>query len=178
MARKQRQEIELRGSMDRFLPKGQFAAMLGDAEGRPLWKQPIMVDNAVATVGRAWLLKHIMSTNSSSVSNQIITAIAIGTGTNVTPSSTDTALSSELAGSVTGRVAYTTETDNTTSTTGPNVVWAASWATNQGNGNISEVGLFNTTAAVAGTLLAHATFSASFLKTTSNTLTVSYTFNV
>lgn len=168
-----KQEVELRASIDRFLPKGQFAAMLGDADGRPLWKRPVIIDNAVATVGRAWLLKHIMSTNSSAVSTQIITAIAIGTGTNVTPSSTDTALSSEIS-----RVAYTTETDNTTSTTGPNVVWAASWATNLGNGNISEVGLFNTTQATAGTMLAHATFSASFLKTTSNTLTVSYTFNV
>ena len=167
-------EVELRGAIDRFMPKGQFAAMLGDVNGRPLWDRPVIIDNAVCTVGRGWLLQHVMSKYiGSNVSTQVITAIAIGTGTNVTPSSTDVALSSEIS-----RVLYSTETDNTASSTGPNVVWAASWATNLGNGNISEVGLFNTSAAAAGTILAHATFSASFLKTTSNTLTVSYTFNV
>jgi hypothetical protein len=55
-------------------------------------------------------------------------------------------------------------------------VWAASFDTNVGNGTLAECGVFNSSS--AGTMLAHATFTATFVKTTSNTLTVSHTVSI
>lgn len=159
--------IQLRGATDRFLPKGRYAFMLGDAEGRPLWDKPLEADNTAVTSGRSWLLKHIMSSQSANVSSQIINNIAIGTSTTA-PTTSDTALGSENV-----RVAISTETDNS-GAAAPNVVWIASYNSTQGNATLAEAGLFNS--ASAGTMLSHVTF-ATFSKTTSNTLTVSYTFS-
>lgn len=162
--------IELRDSMEKHV-RGSFSIMLGDAQGNPLWDKPLIAENTAVTQGRAWLLKHIMSTQSSAVSSQIIQAIAIGTDTTA-PTTANVLLGSEIS-----RVSYTTETDNSGSSA-PNVVWAASWATNQGNNAaLAECGVFNTTTANASTMLARATFTATFAKTTSNTLTVSYTIS-
>jgi hypothetical protein len=155
--------IEMRGSIDRFLPKGIFSVMLGDADGKPLWKKPRIASNLVVADGRSWILKHIMSSESANVSSQIITAIAIGSGTTA-PASSDHLLGSELV-----RVAYTTETDNSATNAGINAVWAASYNSTQGNGTLSEAGAFNTTSANASTMLCHVTFT-TFAKTTSNTL--------
>ena len=163
--------ITMRGSIDRFLPKGRFSVMLGDLDGKPLWDKPIDVDNIVVADGRSWILKHIMSSQSANVSSQIIQAIAIGTSTTAVASG-DHLLGSELV-----RVAYTTETDNSGTAAGINAVWAASYNSTQGNAAaVGEAGAFNTTSANASTMLCHVTFT-TFAKTTSNTLTVSYTFS-
>lgn len=167
--------IELRPSMDAFLPKGRFSYMLGDLEGNPLWAEPRHCDNTVVTAGRSWTLKHIMSSQSANVSSQIISALAIGTGT-AAPTTSDTLLGSELV-----RVTVITETDNSTSAV-PHCIWAASFNSTQGNATaansgLDEFGLFNTSSSNTSTMLARAT-TASFAKTTSNTLTVSYTISI
>lgn len=162
--------VTMRPCVDKFVLAGEFSLMLGDLDGNPLWSKPVIAANTVVTSGRAWVLKHIMSTQSSAVSSQIITAIGIGTVTTA-PATGDT-----LLGSETVRVAYTTETDNS-GAAAPNVVWAASYNSTQGNVTLAEAGMFNTTSANAQTMLAHATF-ATFAKTTSNTLTVSYTISI
>ena len=164
--------VEMRPVTDQHILKGRFSFMLGDQEGHPLWDKPLFTDNIVVTQGRSWVLQHIMSAQSANVSSQIISAIAIGTSTTV-PTTSDVLLNAEISSTASGRMTNITETDNSTSSA-PNVVWAASWSTAQGNtGTIGEFGVFNTSAASSHTMLAHAT-TATFSKTTSNTLTVSY----
>lgn len=160
-------EISLRPALDAMVLKGRFGCMLGDAEGNPLWPEPRWTDNTVVTSGRAWVLKHIMSSQSANVSSQIISALALGTGT-VAPTTSDTLLGSEII-----RQTNVTETDNSGSSA-PNCIWAVSFATNQGNSaSLDEFGIFNTSTANTITMLARAT-TVAFSKTTSNTLTVSY----
>jgi hypothetical protein len=164
--------IELRPAMDQFLLKGRFSFMLGDVDGNPLWKEPRYCKNTVVTSGRSWVLKHIMSAQSANVSSQIITAIAVGSS-GTAPTTSDTLLGGEIK-----RNAALTETDNSGSSA-PNCVWAVSFSTSEGNDTVNgirEFGVFNTTAANAQTMLARAS-TASFTKTTSNTLTVSYTIS-
>lgn len=164
------QPVVLRDSMERHV-RGAFSFMLGDKDGKPLWDAPMKIDNVAVTSGRAWLLRHIMqNTIYASVQTQIMQAIGIGTSA-VAPSTSDVLLGGEIS-----RLGFSTETDNSASAA-PNVIWAASWATNQGNGTLAECGIFNQTVALAQTMLAHATFTATFAKTTSNTLTVSYTLS-
>lgn len=159
--------VELRPALDQMIWKGRFGFMLGDADGNPLWPEPRWTDNTVVTAGRGWVLKHIMSSQSANVSSQIISALALGTGT-VAPTTSDTLLGSEIL-----RKTNVTETDNSGSSA-PNCIWAASFATNEGNAtNLDEFGIFNTSTAATATMLARATTTA-FSKTTSNTLTVSY----
>ena len=158
----------MRPLADKAIFRGRYSFMLGDANGKPLWKHPIVAENSVVTSGRSWVLKHIMSAQSSAVSSQIMLDIAIGSDTTA-PTTANTALGSELV-----RVAYTTETDNSGSSA-PHVIWIASYNTTQGNAAaVSEAALINSSA--SGTMLSRVTFT-TFAKTTSNTLTVSYTFS-
>jgi hypothetical protein len=158
----------MRPALDRFIMAGRFEFMLGDEHGRPLWPKPRSTKNSVCNPGRQWLLKHIMSSQSSAVSAApTLSALAMGTSTSA-PGTGDSALGSEIT-----RVTGLTETDNSSGSP-PSCTWYVSFATNQGNGSIGEFGLFTTSAATTASLLAHATTSA-FTKTTSNTLTVSYT---
>lgn len=128
-------------------------------------------DNLVVTAGRRWVLQKI-----GSFSNQTnaINAIAVGTSTTA-PATNDSALGSEITATV-GRL-----TIGTFTTTGLDVgtpSWRAEvqFATDQANNTIGEAGLFNTSAATAGTLFSRLTFS-TFQKATSNTLSVSYTIS-
>lgn len=165
--------IELRPILDQMVLRGRFSYMLGDAEGNPLWDAPQHTDNTVVTVGRAWVLKHIMSAQSANVSSQFISALAVGSSTTA-PTTSDTLLGGEIS-----RNHALTETDNSGSSA-PNVVWAQSFATNEGNNvatGLGEFGVFHTSTANAQTMLARATTTL-FGKTTSNTLTVSYTISI
>src|SRR5438445_681624 len=145
--------VELRPAADQHIMKGRFSFMLGDAQGNPLWDKPLYSDNTVVTSGRSWVLKHIMSAQSANVSSQIISAVAIGTSTTA-PTASDTLLGSEISRKSGTQV---TETDNSGSSA-PNCVWAASWATNEGNtGTLGEFGVFNTSTANTATILARAT---------------------
>ncbi len=124
------------------------------------------VRNIVVTAGRRWVLEKIQSVAAPA---EEIEFMAIGSITSDAPDTGETALASEQDRKAVG----TFETSNLT---GPLPSWEAqtSWATNEANTTIGEVGLFNSSA--AGTMLARATF-ATLDKTTSNTLTISYTIS-
>lgn len=125
-------------------------------------------DNLVVTAGRRWVLEKINATNNQT---NAINSIAVGTSTTA-PASNDTKLGSELTATV-GRLTCGFDTANLTSGT-PNWMATCQFATDQATGTIGEAGLFNTSAATAGTLFSHVTFS-TFAKATSNTLSISYT---
>ena len=162
-------EIKMRGAVDRCMMRGSISVMLGDEAGKPLWDRPLVVANSVVTSGRAWVLKHVMSSQTANVSSQYINYLGVGTGATA-PTTSDTNLASSVV-----RNSIGTETDNTSSSA-PHVIWAASFDTNAGNGTLAECGVFNSSS--AGTMLARATFTATFVKTTSNTLTVSHTVSI
>lgn len=144
--------IKLRGSL-------QLALL--DPEGKVIEER--IVNNTVVTVGRVWILQQLESVNINT--NLTISNLAIGSST-VAPTTGDTALGNEVL-----RVSIATF--STTNLTANPPSWQAqvSFATNQANTTLAEVGLFNSNA--AGTMIAHATF-ASFVKATSNTLNISY----
>lgn len=128
----------------------------------------IKKDNLVVTAGRRWVLEKINATNNQT---NAINSIAVGTSTTAAASN-DTKLGSELTATV-GRLAASIDTTNVTSGT-PNWIATCQFATDQATGTLAEVGLFNTTAATAGTLFGRVVFT-TFAKATSNTLSVSYT---
>lgn len=127
--------------------------------------------NTVVTAGRRWVLEKI-----GSFSNQTnsINAIAVGTSTTA-PATSDTALGSEITASVGRKTIGTFTTTNLTSNP-PSWRAEVSFATDEATGTLGEAGLFNTSSATAGTLLSHVTFS-TINKSTSNTLSVSYTIS-
>jgi Phage tail-collar fibre protein len=144
--------------------RGSIRMVLGDPDGNKIKEQ--LFENLLVTVGRAWVLGQLESVNI--VTSQTIGFLAIGSGTNA-PTTADTGLNNEVTRIAIGTFSTTGLTNNPPS-------WQAqvSFATNQGNTTLAEVGLFNSTA--GGTMLAHATF-ASFVKATSNTLNISYTIS-
>lgn len=124
------------------------------------------IDNTVVTAGRRWVLECIQSGNAAST--QTIQQMAIGTSTTA-PATSDAALGNESSRKAIG-------TWTTTGLTGNPPSWRGetSWATNEANTTLGEVGLLNSSS--GGTLLARATF-ATLNKTTSNTLSISYTIS-
>lgn len=127
------------------------------------------VNNTVATAGRAWVLKHIAGTAIfNGNETRPLSHLAVGTSTTA-PATSDTTLGSE----VTRRAIDAFTTTNLTSNP-PSYQIECSFATNEANTTLGEVGLLNSSA--SGTLLAHATFG-TINKTTSNTLSISYTIS-
>lgn len=125
------------------------------------------IKNTIVTAGRAWVLKHIAGTAVfNGNETRPLSHLAIGTSTTA-PATGDTALGSE-----TTRKAIDAFTTANITSNPPSYQLECSFATNEGNTTLAEVGLFNSSA--AGTMLAHATFG-TINKTTSNTLAVSYT---
>lgn len=126
----------------------------------------IRKENTVVTVGRVWILKQLESVDINT--NLTINNLAIGSGLTA-PSTANTALGNE----VTRHVIATFSTVNLTANP-PSWDAIVSFATNEANTTLGEVGLFNSSA--AGTMIARATF-ASFVKATSNTLNITYTIS-
>jgi hypothetical protein len=122
------------------------------------------IDNTIVTVGRRWVLQQIASSDINTA--QSIGFMAVGTGT-AAPATGDTALGSESS-----RLAINSFTTSNLTSNPPSWRAEASWATNLANTTLGEVGLF--VASAAGTMLGRATFS-TINKTTSNTLSISYT---
>ena len=122
------------------------------------------IDNTIVTSGRRWVLEAIQSANAASA--QVIQQVAVGTSTTA-PVTGDTALGSENTRKAVGTWDSTNLTSNPPS-------WEAqvSFATDEANTTLGEVGLFNSSS--GGTMLGHITF-ATIDKTTSNTLSISYT---
>jgi hypothetical protein len=148
--------IKLRGSIEMNLM---------DLEGNLVEK--IIQHNVVVTAGRSWVLQQICS--SAIVTSQSITQMAVGTGTSNAPATSDTTLQSE-----TTRVGIGTFSTANLTANPPSWQAQASFATNQANTTLGEVALFNSSS--GGTMLARATFS-TVNKTTSNTLSISYTIS-
>lgn len=122
------------------------------------WKE-----NTVVTVGRVWILRQLESVDI--VTSQTISFIEIGSST-IAPTTADTA----LGAAVTRRAISSFDTSGLTANP---PFWQAqvSYATNEGNTTLAEAGMFNSSA--SGTMIAHATY-ASFIKATSNTLSISW----
>jgi hypothetical protein len=159
------QNLALRNSLnqpgDVLLLRGAFQMVLKDLNGSVLQKQ--LVDNLVVTAGRAWVLKQLESTDN--VASQVISHMAIGSGT-IAPVTGNTGLGNE----VTRKAISSINAGNTTANP-PNIQFECSFASNEGNTTIGEVGMFNSSA--VGTMFARATI-ASFVKATSNTFALSY----
>lgn len=146
--------------------RGSLRIALRDPEGKILEER--LINNLVVTQGRSWVLGQLQSNNHQTAQN--IGWLAIGTSTTA-PATSDTLLGSEVT-----RVAVGTWVTSTLTANPPSWQAQASFASNQGNTTLGEVGLFNTSSANSATMLGHATFT-SFSKTTSNTLTISYTIS-
>ncbi len=147
--------------------KGSLVAVLRNLQGEEVDRRE--QHNIIVTAGRAWVLKHILGTavfagNETAPLNYM----AIGTSTTA-PATSDTTLGSE-----TTRKAIQAFTTTNLTSNPPSYQLECSYATNEGNTTLGEVGLLNSSS--GGTLLAHATFS-TINKTTSNTLSISYTIS-
>jgi hypothetical protein len=128
-------------------------------------------ENTIVTVGRKWVLEKICSFSNQTNS---INAVALGTSTTA-PATSDTALGSEITATVGRLTIGTWQTGNLTSNP-PSARAEVSFGTAQAVGTLGEIGLWNTSAATAGTMLGRVTFS-TISKSTSNSLTVSYTIS-
>lgn len=146
--------------------RGSLRIALNDPNGNIIEER--LINNVVVTQGRSWVLGQLESVNH--VTSQNIGWLAIGTSTTA-PVTGDTLLGSEIT-----RVAIGTWVTSTLTNNPPSWQAQASFASNVGNTTLGEVGLFNVSSANSATLLGHATFT-SFSKTTSNTLTISYTIS-
>lgn len=120
-------------------------------------------DNTVVTAGRRWVLSRIHTNDAQTLSH-----IAVGTSTTA-PTTGDTTLNSENTRKAIGTFTTTGLNNNP-----PSVRFEVQFATNEANTTLGEAGMFNSSA--AGTLLSHVTFS-TINKTTSNTLSISYTIS-
>lgn len=142
--------------------RGSLRILIKDLQDNVI--REIRHDNLLVTQGRSWALGQLESVNIQTA--QTIGWIAVGSIT-VAPTTADTALGGEYT-----RVAIGTWVTSTLTVNPPSWQAQASLATNQGNTTLAEAGLFNSSA--AGTMLGHVTFS-SFVKATSNTVSMSYT---
>jgi hypothetical protein len=146
--------------------RGSLRIVLGDLDGNVV--QERLIHNVVCTQGRSWVLGQLQTVNQ--VTAQAIGWLSIGTST-VAPATSDTLLGSEVT-----RVAIGTWVTSTLTANPPSWQAQASFASNVANTTLAECGLFNVSTANVATMLAHATFT-SFSKTTSNTLSISYTIS-
>lgn len=146
--------------------RGSLRIALNDPDGKLITER--IINNLVVTQGRSWVLGQLESVNIQTA--QTIGYMAVGTSSTA-PTTADTLLNSEVL-----RVAVGTWVTSTLTANPPSWQAQISLATNQANTTLAEVGLFNTSGSNAATMLGHATF-ASFVKATSNTLTISYTIS-
>jgi hypothetical protein len=144
--------------------RGALQIALHDLDGKLVEER--IINNTVVTAGRAWILKQLESTNI--VTSLTISHLAVGTDTTA-PATGNTALGGESLRKAISSFDTTNLTANPPS-------WQAqvSFASNEANTTLAEAGMFNSSA--AGTMIARATF-ASFVKATSNTLSISYTLS-
>lgn len=142
--------------------RGCLEIVLGDMNGNELERRK--VNNVIVTAGRRWVLKQLSSADM--VTSQSIGYMGIGT-TTTAPATGDSALGGE-----TTRNAIVSFTTTNLSSNPPSWRAECSFASNEGNTTLAEVALLNSSA--GGTMLGRATF-ATLNKTTSNTLSISYT---
>jgi len=144
--------------------RGCFHIQVKDTEGNVV--EDLGVQNTVVTAGRRWVLQQINSVDHATA--QALTHLAVGTSTTA-PATSDTALGNENS-----RIAINSFVTSNLTSNPPSWQALASWNTNQANTTLGEVGMFNSNS--GGTMLARATFS-TVNKTTSNTLSITYTIS-
>lgn len=144
--------------------RGCYQMLLADKDGNTIEERK--VDNVVVTAGRRWVLQQLASSLINTA--QSIGYIAVGTGTTA-PATSDTGLGSENT-----RIAINSFSTANLTANPPSWRAEASFATNQANTTLGEVGMFNSSS--GGTMLSRATFS-TVNKTTSNTFALSYTIS-
>ncbi len=118
---------------DVLMLRGAFQWALKDPAGRIVKKG--ISDNTVVTAGRSWVLKQLESTDN--VASQVISHMAIGSGT-VAPTTANTGLGNE----VTRKAVSSINTANIAANP-PNIQFECSFASNEANTTIGEVGMFN-----------------------------------
>lgn len=150
--------IQLRGSLEIVLRN----AVSGEVVERQ------SIKNTIVTAGRKWILQKLLSSDVSGAQTTPLQYMAIGTSTTA-PATSDSALGSE-----TTRKAIQTFTTSNLTSNPPSYQLEVSFATNEGNTTLAEVGLLNSSS--GGTMLARATYG-TINKTTSNTLSISYTIS-
>lgn len=142
--------------------RGAYKLVLSDLAGNVVEER--IVNNVVVTAGRRWVLQQIAS--SLILTAQSISFLAVGTGTTA-PATSDSALGSENT-----RIAINSFVTTNMTANPPSWQATASFATNQANTTLGEVGLFNSSS--GGTMFSRSTFT-TVNKTTSNTFAISYT---
>lgn len=142
--------------------RGSLRMALLDLEGRVLETRE--VHNLVVNAGRAWVLKQLNSVNINT--NLTISHLAVGSSTTA-PATSQTALGGEVT-----RAAITSFVTSELTANPPNISAVVQFATNEANTTLGEVALLNSNA--IGTMFARATYT-SFVKATSNTLSITYT---
>ena len=112
-------------------------------------------ENLVVTAGKEWVADRMNNANT------VMTHMSIGTGTTAAAA---------------GNTTLVTEIDrNSTTVTGANVAYVASWAAGDGTGAITEAGIFD--AASAGDMLARTVFSV-VNKGADDSMTITWTVTV
>lgn len=144
--------------------RGAFKLLLLDPKGSVVEER--VFRNILVTQGRSWALGQLQSVNQ--ITAQVLSYVGVGSGS-VAPTTGDTSLGNEVT-----RIAIGTFVTSTLAANPPS--WQAQilLTTNVANTTLSEVAIFNSSA--AGTMLARQTF-ASFVKATSNTLAISYSIS-
>jgi hypothetical protein len=142
---------------DQLVVTGALKIVLADAEGNI--KEDIEVKNLVVTVGKEFIAARMIGTTPAVMSH-----MAIGTGTTAAAVG-NTALVTEV-----GRVALASSTR-----TGANIAYVATFPPGTGTGAITEAGIFN--AASAGTLLCRSVFGV-ITKGAADTLGITWTVTV
>lgn len=158
--------METKESKDKTLLKGHIKIELRDKDGNI--KQIVEKDNTFMAVGDA----HVADQLDVAPDESAMGYMSVGTGSTAFGTG-DTALQSELDrnaldGSYPEQVAAGDDND---------VVYKASWAAGDATGALTEAGIFNSSVADAGTMLAASTFSV-INKGASDTLTITWTVTV
>ena len=123
---------------DTFKPTGELEIVVRSADGAI--KEIRKAKNLVVSVGKTYIASRVVGTSS-----QIMSHMAIGTGTS-TPVSTDTTLGTEA-----GRVTLASASNSANA-----ITYTATFPAGTGTGAITEAAVIN--AASAGTLLCRTTF--------------------
>ena len=126
-------------------------------------KEDLLFRNMVANAGRTWLLN--MGTQGTPPAK--MGWMALGTGTTA-PTTSDTALQTEMAGS-------RTATTNNGAITAQSMVFTCTFNPGVATGSLTEAGIFNATS--GGTMLAHVTFG-TITKNAGDTLTITWTITL
>lgn len=139
---------------------GKLRILITDAQGQI--KDDRQVNNTVMTVGKAFIASRM-----SGVTSNVMSHMAIGSGTTNPTDPSQTALATEL-----GRVALTVAGGTPVSNV---VTYAATFGAGVGTGSITEAGIFN--ASSAGTMLCRVVFGV-VTKGASDTMAITWTVTV